>query len=109
VIGGPNARVLPHLPLIIPLSRLDNRRSQDAAQKKLLPGLHHDDEISSATLPVISAFLSHPQTTIFLLSMANVAAIQKLFLSSPYYAVVGASKDQSKFGTKVYFNPPQAW
>ncbi|KAJ7665705.1 NAD-P-binding protein [Mycena rosella] len=33
--------------------------------------------------------------------MANVAAIQKLFLSSPYYAVVGASKDQTKFGTKI--------
>ncbi|KAI0267035.1 NAD-P-binding protein [Gloeopeniophorella convolvens] len=27
--------------------------------------------------------------------------IQKLFLSSPRYAVVGASKDTSKFGTKV--------
>ncbi|KAJ7760992.1 NAD-P-binding protein [Mycena metata] len=33
--------------------------------------------------------------------MANVAAIQKLFLSSPYFAVIGASKDQSKYGTKV--------
>ncbi|KAJ7480057.1 NAD-P-binding protein [Mycena galericulata] len=32
--------------------------------------------------------------------MANVA-IQKLFLSSPYFAVIGASKDQTKFGTKV--------
>ncbi|KAI0065998.1 NAD-P-binding protein [Artomyces pyxidatus] len=27
--------------------------------------------------------------------------IQKLFLSSPRFAVVGASKDQTKFGTKV--------
>ncbi|KAJ7093019.1 NAD-P-binding protein [Mycena crocata] len=33
--------------------------------------------------------------------MANVAAIQKLFLSSPYYAVIGASKDQTKFGTRI--------
>ncbi|KAJ7028493.1 NAD-P-binding protein [Mycena alexandri] len=33
--------------------------------------------------------------------MANVAAIQKLFLSSPYFAVIGASKDQNKFGTKI--------
>jgi hypothetical protein len=31
----------------------------------------------------------------------TIAEIQKLFLSSPRYAVVGASKDQSKFGTKV--------
>jgi hypothetical protein len=36
------------------------------------------------------------------LTMARtVAEIQKLFLSSPRYAVVGASKDQSKYGTKV--------
>ncbi|KAJ6594478.1 NAD-P-binding protein [Mycena capillaripes] len=33
--------------------------------------------------------------------MANVAAVQKLFLSSPYFAVVGASKDQTKFGTRI--------
>ncbi|KAF8199987.1 NAD-P-binding protein [Mycena galopus ATCC 62051] len=33
--------------------------------------------------------------------MANIAAVQRLFLSSPYYAVIGASKDQSKFGTKI--------
>ncbi|KAF7357849.1 NAD-P-binding protein [Mycena venus] len=33
--------------------------------------------------------------------MASIAAVQKLFLSSPYYAVVGASKDQTKFGTKI--------
>ncbi|KAJ7467146.1 NAD-P-binding protein [Mycena latifolia] len=33
--------------------------------------------------------------------MANAAEIQKLFLSSPYFAVVGASKDQTKFGTKI--------
>ncbi|KAJ7282712.1 NAD-P-binding protein [Mycena rebaudengoi] len=32
--------------------------------------------------------------------MAKVAA-QKLFLSSPLYAVIGASKNQTKFGTKV--------
>ena len=31
----------------------------------------------------------------------TTAEIQKLFLSSPRYAVVGASKDQSKYGTKV--------
>ncbi|KAI9463363.1 CoA-binding protein [Russula earlei] len=31
----------------------------------------------------------------------TVAEIQRLFLSSPRYAVVGASKDQSKYGTKV--------
>jgi hypothetical protein len=28
---------------------------------------------------------------------------QKAFLSSPKFAVVGASKDQKKFGTKVDF------
>ena len=31
----------------------------------------------------------------------TVAEIQKLFLSLSRYAVVGASKDQSKYGTKV--------
>jgi len=31
----------------------------------------------------------------------TVTEIQKLFLSSSRYAVVGASKDQSKYGTKV--------
>ncbi|KAH8806918.1 NAD(P)-binding protein [Flagelloscypha sp. PMI_526] len=33
--------------------------------------------------------------------MATVAAIQRKFLSSAHFAVVGASKDQTKFGTKV--------
>lgn len=33
--------------------------------------------------------------------MPTTAEIQRLFLSSPRYAVVGASKDQSKYGTKV--------
>ncbi|KAI0319014.1 NAD-P-binding protein [Amylostereum chailletii] len=33
--------------------------------------------------------------------MADTLTIQKTFLSSPQYAVVGASKDQTKFGTKV--------
>jgi len=28
-------------------------------------------------------------------------AIQKTFLSQPFFAVVGASKDQNKYGTKV--------
>ncbi|KAJ6629449.1 NAD-P-binding protein [Mycena sp. CBHHK59/15] len=31
----------------------------------------------------------------------SVQVAQKLFLSSPFYAVVGASKDQTKFGTKI--------
>ncbi|KAN0128723.1 NAD-P-binding protein [Lactarius tabidus] len=31
----------------------------------------------------------------------TLAEIQKYFLSSPRFAVVGASKDQSKYGTKV--------
>ena len=36
------------------------------------------------------------------LTMTRAAAeIQNLFLSSSRYAVVGASKDQSKYGTKV--------
>lgn len=35
--------------------------------------------------------------------MATVAQKQRLFLSSPQFAVVGASKDQSKFGTKVRY------
>ncbi|EIM82844.1 NAD-P-binding protein [Stereum hirsutum FP-91666 SS1] len=30
-----------------------------------------------------------------------MSVVQKLFLSSPRYAVVGASKDTTKFGTKV--------
>jgi len=33
--------------------------------------------------------------------MTTVAHAKQLFFSSPYYAVVGASKDQSKWGTKV--------
>ncbi|TBU48132.1 NAD(P)-binding protein [Dichomitus squalens] len=33
--------------------------------------------------------------------MSSLAEVQKTFLSSPKYAVVGASKDQTKFGTKV--------
>ncbi|KAI0665976.1 NAD-P-binding protein [Trametes maxima] len=33
--------------------------------------------------------------------MASLVEIQKKFLSSPKYAVVGASKDQTKYGTKV--------
>ncbi|THH23207.1 hypothetical protein EUX98_g7967 [Antrodiella citrinella] len=33
--------------------------------------------------------------------MSGAVEIQRLFLSSPKFAVVGASKDQSKFGTKV--------
>ncbi|KAI0358631.1 NAD-P-binding protein [Trametes cingulata] len=33
--------------------------------------------------------------------MSSLIEIQKKFLSAPRYAVVGASKDQSKYGTKV--------
>ena len=33
--------------------------------------------------------------------MSSLTSIQKTFLSAPHHAVVGASKDQSKFGTKV--------
>ncbi|KAH9929571.1 NAD(P)-binding protein [Epithele typhae] len=33
--------------------------------------------------------------------MAEVIAIKETFLSAPKFAVVGASKDQTKFGTKV--------
>ncbi|RPD53180.1 NAD(P)-binding protein [Lentinus tigrinus ALCF2SS1-6] len=33
--------------------------------------------------------------------MSSLVDIQKKFLSAPHYAVVGASKDQTKFGTKV--------
>ena len=33
--------------------------------------------------------------------MTTALAKQRLFLSSPRFAVVGASKDPSKFGTKV--------
>ncbi|KAI0694992.1 NAD-P-binding protein [Cerioporus squamosus] len=33
--------------------------------------------------------------------MSSLIDIQKKFLSAPHYAVVGASKDQSKYGTKV--------
>ncbi len=35
--------------------------------------------------------------------MSSLTDIQKKFLSAPLYAVVGASKDQSKYGTKVGF------
>ncbi|SJL07486.1 uncharacterized protein ARMOST_10836 [Armillaria ostoyae] len=35
------------------------------------------------------------------MSSESIRAIQKVFLSSPSFAVVGASKDQTKFGTKV--------
>ncbi|EMD33784.1 hypothetical protein CERSUDRAFT_56617 [Gelatoporia subvermispora B] len=33
--------------------------------------------------------------------MSGVVEVKKVFLSSPKFAVVGASKDQTKFGTKV--------
>ncbi|KAM5530531.1 hypothetical protein V8D89_015808 [Ganoderma adspersum] len=33
--------------------------------------------------------------------MSSLTEIQKTFLSVPKYAVIGASKDQTKFGTKV--------
>ncbi|KAH9858908.1 NAD-P-binding protein [Lenzites betulinus] len=33
--------------------------------------------------------------------MASLVEVQAKFLSAPKYAVVGASKDQSKYGTKV--------
>lgn len=33
--------------------------------------------------------------------MSSLVATQKTFLSQPHFAVVGASKDQSKYGTKV--------
>lgn len=33
--------------------------------------------------------------------MPGPADVKRLFLSSPRFAVVGASKNQSKFGTKV--------
>ncbi|KAK0244243.1 NAD-P-binding protein [Armillaria nabsnona] len=35
------------------------------------------------------------------MSSESIRAIQKVFLASPSFAVVGASKDQTKFGTKV--------
>ncbi|KZS98548.1 NAD-P-binding protein [Sistotremastrum niveocremeum HHB9708] len=35
------------------------------------------------------------------MTVSNVEQIQSRFLSSPKYAVVGASKDQNKYGTKV--------
>ena len=34
--------------------------------------------------------------------MTTSSAIQKTFLQSPFFAVVGASKDRNKFGTKVW-------
>lgn len=40
-------------------------------------------------------------TTTTITSMPGTRETKKLFLSAPKYAVVGASKDQSKFGTKV--------
>ncbi|XP_006460724.1 hypothetical protein AGABI2DRAFT_192336 [Agaricus bisporus var. bisporus H97] len=33
--------------------------------------------------------------------MADLEQIKKIFLSSPNFAVVGASKDKTKFGTKI--------
>ncbi|KAI0779669.1 NAD-P-binding protein [Fomes fomentarius] len=33
--------------------------------------------------------------------MSSLVTTQKTFLSQPHFAVVGASKDQSKYGTKV--------
>ena len=34
--------------------------------------------------------------------MTTTRGIQKAFLQSPFFAVVGASKDQNKYGTKVW-------
>lgn len=39
----------------------------------------------------------------------TLAEIQKYFLSSPRFAVVGASKDQSKYGTKVRVQTLSCW
>ncbi|KAJ3513913.1 hypothetical protein NLJ89_g2687 [Agrocybe chaxingu] len=33
--------------------------------------------------------------------MAAISPVQKTFLGQPFFAVIGASKDTSKFGTKV--------
>ncbi|CAA7261833.1 unnamed protein product [Cyclocybe aegerita] len=35
------------------------------------------------------------------LPMAAISPVQKTFLGQPFFAVIGASKDTSKFGTKV--------
>lgn len=44
---------------------------------------------------------SKRQTIRSMSSTAETLEKQKLFLSSPQFAVVGASTDQSKYGTKV--------
>ena len=45
--------------------------------------------------------LQQPIRRRLLSSMPGTIEVKKKFLSSPKYAVVGASKDQTKFGTKV--------
>ncbi|RDB25026.1 hypothetical protein Hypma_007543 [Hypsizygus marmoreus] len=71
------------------------------------------DDKSQFSAPMLARYLKVPRRSIrfpaiFLipkhsmsLSSESVQAIQKVFLSSPAYAVVGASKDQTKYGTRV--------
>lgn len=40
--------------------------------------------------------------------MSNTLELKKAFLSQPHFAVVGASKDATKFGTKVCLLYPTA-
>ena len=54
----------------------------------------------SATLALRPA-LALRWPCIFQPQMAAAQAAQRLFITSPQFAVVGASKDESKFGTKV--------
>jgi len=64
---------------------------------KLLCQVHTPSGINqSATSCVTLILLQQLQTT-----MRTLAEIQRTFLSAPRFAVVGASKDQAKFGTRV--------
>ena len=48
-------------------------------------------------------FVQHSSSTAqpSMSAVEGYRAIQKTFLSQPFFAVVGASKDETKYGTKV--------
>ncbi|KAJ2987927.1 hypothetical protein NUW54_g9280 [Trametes sanguinea] len=62
---------------------------------------HADCAIVFLNLTTIMCTTGHHPIPHVRMPQIPLVEVQKKFLSSPKYAVVGASKDQSKFGTKV--------
>ena len=66
---------------------------------------YHGDLSARVPSPSLAVSLVFETLTAFFTAstMTTSSAIQTTFLRSPLFAVVGASKDQNKFGTKVFF------